>query len=129
MVELPSIYNKCNRHDTSNCRQTCLLSELRVMEQFIRGKINRFLSRNESLSHNRYDLFRSQSSQTNLLSSVNDAVIRMVSVYPVEICNLDFQRTFELVNHVLPLLKMGSLDLAPRVTRWIAQYAEARGFI
>lgn len=40
--------------------------------------------------------------------------------YPTAVCHLHYQKAFDSFNYMLQLSKLGSLNTAPSVTRWIA---------
>jgi len=126
-VVIPVYKNKGNKSEVANYRPISLTPVVcRIMEAIIKSSILNHLARNRLISSSQHGFLTNRSTQTNLLSCLNNWVELLDQRSCVDVLYLDIAKAFDTVSHRKLLFKLGKYGISGRLLLWIKSFLSNR---
>ena len=121
------IFKKSSRFDPLNYRPISLTSvPCKVLERIVVLHITRYLNENSIISDHQYGFRAGHSTVDQLILTYNEISTALDNGNPTDLIFFDFSKAFDLVNHVILLVKLHHIGIAGQVCEWIAAFLSGR---
>lgn len=103
---------------------TC--SFCKIMECAIKDELINFLLTNDIITKQQHGFLRSRSTTTNLIETINDWSIALISRNNVDAVYIDFSRAFDSIVHSKLLFKLRQCGIDGALLNWISSFLSNR---
>lgn len=126
-ARVTALHKKGSKSDPRNYRPISLTSVVaKVLEKFVRDAIYMHLVDNNLLSKNQHGFTSGRSTNTNLLSAVDEWTREKDKGTTMHVIYLDFSKAFDSVPHERLLLKLTKYGLAGNLLQWLRAFLTGR---
>ena len=98
----------------------------KTLERIVVSALTDYLEQNDLLTDNQFGFRRSRSTVEQLLLTYEEISKGMDNGYLVDMVFFDFQKAFDLVNHIILIEKLRSIGIEDPLLGWIADFLYQR---
>ena len=96
------------------------------MERIIATQMLDYLSKNQAITKHQHGFMRKLSTETNLLSSLNDWTLSIENKHNVTVAYIDFTRAFDSVTRPKLLYKLEKYNITGQLLSFISDFLTNR---
>ncbi|MEC8568518.1 MAG: reverse transcriptase family protein, partial [Pseudomonadota bacterium] len=121
------MHKKGSKKDPKNYRPISLTSGFsRLFETIIHEKVSSFLISSSKLSHSQFGFLAKRSSESQLLSCLNEWLWTYVNKESLDVIYMDIAKAFDSVSHVKLIKVITSYGIDKNLTNWLNEFLKNR---